>query len=106
MAAEDVTLVATAGKAPSAPTFIDTVDVEGEASYTTGGLVIGLAALIGAGKSIQAVHVAPKIANANAKNGEYDAANDKLIAILASGAEVAATTDLTGQVLRLTVISR
>ncbi len=106
MAAEDVTPVEIAGQKPSAPLFVDTVDVEGEASYTTGGLVIGLAAVIGEGKTILAVLIPFTLANANAKHGEYDAANDKLIALDGAGAQVAGAVDLTGQVLRLTVISQ
>lgn len=105
MAAEDVTLISTDGAVPSRPLYVDLVDVEGEASYTTGGLVIGLQALIGAGKSILAVHVAQDIANGDAQQGQYDAANDKLIALTDAGVQVAGAVDLTGQVLRLTVLS-
>lgn len=106
MAAEDVTLITQAGQKPSAPTFVDVVDVEGEASYTTGGLVIGLQALIGEGKTILGVLIPYVVGNGDAKWGQYDAANDKLIALTAAGAEVTATTDLTGQVLRLYVLSQ
>lgn len=106
MAAEDVVLVETAGNSPSAPTFIDEVTVEGEASYSSGGLVIGLQALLPGNRTIMGVVVLPKTANANAKWGEYDAANDKLIATALTGVEVAGAVDLTGQVLTLLVTSR
>jgi hypothetical protein len=105
MAAGDVTLVDTAGNKPSAPTFVDAVDVEGPASYATGGHVLGLAALIGEGKTILGAVVLPEGANANAEAGEYDEGNDKLIIRSLAGVEVTAATDLTGQVLRLLVFS-
>jgi len=106
MAAGDVTLVDTAGNKPSAPTFIDQVTVEGPASYASGGHVVGLAALLPGSRTVLGAVVLPESANANAQWGEYDEGNDKLIITDLAGTEVAATTDLTGEVLTLIVYSQ
>lgn len=105
MAAGDITLVETAGNKPSAPTFVDQVDVEGEASYVSGGPVLGLQALLPGNRTILGALVMPKAANANAQWGEYDVVNDKLITTSLAGVEVTGATDLTGQVLTVIVFS-
>lgn len=106
MAAGDITLVDTAGNKPSAPTYVDQVDVEGAASYVAGGPVLDLAGLLPGTRTILGAVVMPKSANANAKWGEYDVANDKLKTTGLDGTEVAGATDLTGQVLTLLVFSK
>lgn len=109
MAAGDITLVNESGFKPQAPLAIDTVDVEGQASYTTGGLKLDLndplAIPLLRGRLIRSVIVNAAFGNSNAKFGQYDAANDKLVFLDGNFAEISATTDLTGEVLRLTVIS-
>lgn len=110
MAAGDITVVSENNLKPLAPTPVDVVTVEGPASYATGGLKLDLndpAAIAKLrGREIISVLVEPAFGNANAKFGQYDYANDKLIFLDGALAEIAATTDLTGQVLRLTVISQ
>lgn len=107
MAAEDVTLVATGGQKPSAPTYIDRVTIEGPASYTTGGwdAAAALAAAL-PGRSIQDVRLDTKIGNGDA-DGEavYIHATGLIQYLVAAGTEVGSTTDLTGQTHTAIVIS-
>lgn len=110
MAAGDVTLVSTGGRKPTAPTYIDNVDVEGLASYTTGGQALGLALKL-PGRSILAVIVKEVGAGAAAKHARFvgdptlTVPTDKLIFVDEAGAEIANTTDLTGQVIKLVILS-
>lgn len=107
MAAEDITLVATAGQSASAPTYVDRVTIEGPASYTTGGWDPSAAlALALPGRSIQDVRLDTKIGNANA-DGEaiYIHATGLIQYLVAAGTEVSNATDLTGETHTAIVIS-
>ena len=104
MAAGDVTLVSTAGKSASAPTYVDRLTVEGPASYATGGHALALSTKL-PGRSVVAVIVAAVGAGANAKHGRFDYVAGKLIITDEAGVEIAATTDLTGQILDIVVLS-
>ena len=109
MAAGDITLVSSGGLKPQAPFVVDVIDVEGLASYVSGGLKLNLtdpaAIKLLQGRSIQSSWVEVAEGNADAKWGRYDIATDKLLFITAALVEVAGAVDLTGQVLRLTVLS-
>lgn len=106
MAAEDVTLVATAGQKASAPTYIDRVTIEGPASYPTGGWDPSAAlALALPGRSIQDVRLDENDGNANAVRGLFVHASGLIRYLDEAGAEVANTTDLTGETHTAIVIS-
>lgn len=107
MAAEDITLVATGGTKPSAPTYIDRITIEGPASYTTGGWdpSTALAAAL-PGRSIQDVRLDVNIANGDADGAaRYIHATGLIQYLVAAGTEVGSTTDLTGQTHTAIVIS-
>lgn len=83
-----ITLAASAGEQPMAPTFVDRINVVGENPYPAGGFPLGLATLL-AGKTILG-------ATSGAQIGSdwgyvYDRAADKLVVyIISTGAEAGA----------------
>ncbi len=104
MAAGDVTAVTKAGHRPMAPLYVDRLTVEGPASYATGGHALSLSTKL-VGRNVRAVVVASTGAGASAKHGRYDYVADKLLFLTEAGVEIAATTDLTGQILDIVVFS-
>lgn len=109
MAAEDVTLVTTAGTKPTAPTRIERLTIEGPASYDQAGGGYDIAAALALalpGRVIADVRIDTNIANGDA-NGEaiFLHATGKIQYLVAAGTEVANTTDLTGQTHTAIVIS-
>jgi len=83
-----VTVAAGIGEVPTAPTFVDRINVVGENPYVAGGFPLGLATLL-PGKTIIG-------ATSGAQIGSdwgyvYDRTNDKLIVyIISTGAEAGA----------------
>lgn len=108
MALGAATVNVQAGKAPSAPTFIDDISFAGDASYPTGGTAafqdfIRGAAGIKEGRTIDAVI---DIAGQAANMPIYNKATDKLMVFVrTTGVEVANTTNLSGVTFRVLVIS-
>ena len=102
------TVVNTGGKSASTPTFTDRVDVVMDASYPTGGELLGLQALIGKGKTILSVVARGKVTATgfpSTSEYEYDSVNDKLIALTEARVQVADTTDLSAETVELYVTS-
>ena len=92
------------GQSPSRPVFNEKMTVTFDASYPTGGEVLGLAAIIGAGKTILAMIPLGLASNGNVPVA--DLANDKLkMFVFATGVEVADTVDLTAVTAEILVIS-
>ena len=83
MAAGDVTLIATAGGKPSAPTFTAEVNYEGPAQYLTGGMAIDLAAELPEGATIVGVTVEDR--DLTGLVLVYDRVNEKLVAFTSNG---------------------
>jgi hypothetical protein len=109
MAAEDITLVSTAGTKPSAPTRIEVLTIEGPASYDQAGGGYDIAANLALalpGRVIADVRLDTNIANGDA-DGEavFVHATSKIKYLVAAGTEVANLTDLTGQTHTAVVIS-
>lgn len=104
--AATVTLQASAGKQPAAPTFVERIRVQGDASYTTGGYALGLASKLGPGAK-EILGVMPAAQPANLWGVQYVRATDKLMVFLTStGAEVAAATNLAALDVELLVFSK
>lgn len=102
--AATVTLQATLGNQPMAPTFIDRVRVQGDASYTAGGYALGLATKL-PGKTILQAVANPQVASD--WGFAYDRTNDKLkVFVLSTGLEVAGAVDLSAMDVELVVFSR
>jgi hypothetical protein len=102
------TVVNRGGKQPSAPLFHDRIDVVMDASYPTGGEVLGLQALIGAGKTILSVVGRGKITSTGLPSTrfyEYNTLTDKLVALTEARAETAAAADLSLETVELYVTS-
>lgn len=92
------------GRVPSRPVFHETLTVTFDASYPTGGEVLGLAAAIGDGKSVVAIIPLGIASNGNVPVA--DIANDKLkMFVFSTGVEVADAVDLTGVTAEILVIS-
>lgn len=92
------------GAKPSAPQTVHRVLVTADNSYPSGGYDFALPQA-NQGENIVAVIVDVNEANTNGKLGRYDYAADKLLFVTIAGAEVAGTTDLTGETLTVTVLT-
>lgn len=96
------------GKQPSAPTFVDFVDVTCDNVYPGGGWDLDLTDYLPHGATVMEVHAPPHVATGYVP--VYDRTNSKLV-ILESGGATNPLVDLTtaaamdGEVVRLTVLS-
>jgi len=93
------------GRVPSRPVFHETLTVTFDASYSgPGGEVLGLAAFIGAGKSV--VAIIPLGLASDGKVPVADVVNDKLkMFVFSTGVEVANGVDLNNVTAEILVIS-
>ena len=99
------TITIPGGADAQGPIFHDRISFVGDDAYPTGGTV-GFNALLQAVTKDQR-EVLAVIGNDGTNAYEYDFANDTLIArVMATGAEVADTTDLSGATANLLVISK
>ncbi len=99
-----ITAQAEAGAQPSAPTFVDRVQVVFDASYPTGGELFDPTSVIGAGKTL--VGVPPVIDIAGAKIVVWDRANGKLQIVGQDLVEVAGASDQSGVDVEVIVLSQ
>lgn len=102
--AATITEISKAGEKPSAPTFARRLTVQGDSSYATGGYDLGLATLY-PGETIIAVVAQPENAGPNAFFAEFDYGTGNLLFLDGAGAEVVATTDVSGSTFQVLVLS-
>lgn len=106
MALGTLTLVSAAVRGPSDPVFTDVVTVVGDNSYPTGGSTGMLAKIRAAMKDQREILTVIDAAAPGGRRCAYDQANEKLMVFGTTGAEIAATTDLSAVTFRLVVLSK
>lgn len=97
------------GKSPSAPTFVDEINILCDNTYPAGGWEVGLAAKLPSNAAVLAAFVDD--VELTGYQFQYDRVNDKLMVFECKGAvgamtELATATALNGKNVRLIVVSR
>jgi len=97
------------GLSASTPTYNNVFNVVLDASYPTGGELLGLQARIGAGKTIASVicqGIVTSSGDPDLRGYQYNYTTDKIMGVLADGtAEVANTEDLSTVTVKVIVTS-
>ena len=97
------------GRIPSAPIFVDTFTVVPPSTYASGGIPLGLVALLPKGVTIASVHVGMTVTSTGAVDpgyrASYNATSDKVQIFTIGSSPTENAADLSADTVTVTVFS-